>query len=112
MFVSSFINFTIYQPLLEYYHLEYLNYCYGHNILANMSFMCFISNSEVHTESWSERFIWTVGVDCSNSVNHDWAQVLSYNKYFLLFLPVVGIEPATSRWLVNNYNFKWLFLIK
>ena len=24
--------------------------------------------------------------------------MLSYNKYSLLFLPVVGIEPATSEW--------------
>ena len=37
-------------------------------------------------------------VDCSNSVNHYWVQVMSYSKYSLLFLPVVGIEPATSRW--------------
>ena len=36
-----------------------------------------------------------------SSVNHDQVQVFSYSKYFfvcLLFLLVVGIEPATSRW--------------
>ena len=43
-------------------------------------------------------FIWTTGVDRSNSVNHDRIQVLSYCKYSLSVLPFVGIEPATSRW--------------
>ena len=43
-------------------------------------------------------FIWTTGVDCSNSVDYDRVQVLSYGKYYLLFLPLVGIEPVTSRW--------------
>ena len=37
-------------------------------------------------------------VDWSNSLNLDRIQVLSYSKYSLLFLPVVEIEPATSRW--------------
>ena len=45
---------------------------------------------------------WTLylNLECrlSNSVNYDWVQVLSYSKYSLLVLPVVGIEPATSRW--------------
>ena len=58
-----------------------------------------MSNSEVHTESQTEPFIWTPGVDCSNSITHDQVEVLSYCKYSLLVLPVVGIEPATSRWL-------------
>ena len=35
-----------------------------------------------------------MAVDYSNSINHDWVQVLSYNKYSLLFSPIVGIEPA------------------
>ena len=61
-------------------------------------FKCFMLTSRVHTESRTEPFIWTTGVDYSNSVNHDWVQVLNYCKYSLLFLPVVGIEPATSRW--------------
>ena len=61
-------------------------------------FRYFLSNSVAHTESWNEPFIWTPGVDCSSSVKHDWVQVLSYSKCFLLFLPVVRIEPATSRW--------------
>ena len=51
---------------------------------------------ELIIESWIELFIWTTGVECSNSVNHDWIQVLSYSKYSLLVLPVVGIEPATT----------------
>ena len=58
----------------------------------------FLSNFGFHTESRTEHFIWITGVDSSNSVNHDQVQVLSFSKYSLLFLPVVGIEPATSRW--------------
>ena len=40
-------------------------------------------------------------VDCSDSYNHDRVQVLWYTKYSLLFLPVVGIEPAT---FVNSFQ--------
>ena len=57
----------------------------------------FHDESRVHTESRTESFIWPTWVDCSNSVNYDQVQVLSYSKYSSLFLPVVGIEPATSR---------------
>ena len=53
---------------------------------------------EVHTELWTWPFIRTGEVDCSKTFNHDWAQVFSYSKYSLLILPVVGIEPAASRW--------------
>ena len=35
-----------------------------------------------------------LSVDCPHSIN---CKVLSYCKYFLLFLTVVRIEPATSR---------------
>ena len=59
-----------------------------------------MSNSEVHTESQTEPFIWTTELDWSSSVNH--VQLLSYSKYSLLVLPVVGIEPATSRWFHSN----------
>ena len=55
-------------------------------------------NSGVHPELWTELFIWTTDVDSSNSVNHDRTQVFSYRKYFVLFLLVVEIEPAISRW--------------
>ena len=37
--------------------------------------LVFLSNSGVHTVSWTIPFIWTTGVYCSNSVNHDRAQV-------------------------------------
>ena len=44
---------------------------------------------------------WTLylnkGEDWSNSVNHDRIQVLSYSKYSLLVLPIVGIEYEASR---------------
>ena len=43
-------------------------------ICPSTLFRCFISNLEVHTESWTEPFIWTTGVGCSNSVNHDQVQ--------------------------------------
>ena len=67
---------------------------------------CFMLNSGVHTESQTESFIWTTRVDCSNSVNHDQVQVLSYSKYSLLFLPVVGIEPATSQMISLGSTFQ------
>ena len=54
-------------------------------------------NSRVHTESRVEPFISITIVNYSNSVNQDLVQVLNYSKYSLLVLPVVGIEPATSR---------------
>ena len=34
-----------------------------------------------------------MGIDCSNSVNYEQVEMLSYNNYSLLFL-LVGIEPA------------------
>ena len=51
-------------------------------ICPSALFRCFMSNLGVYTESQTEP------LDSSNSVNHDGVQVL----------PVVGIEPATSRW--------------
>ena len=65
-------------------------------------FRCFMSNLGAHTESWTEPFIWTTGVDCSNSYNHDQVQILNYSKYSLLFLPVVEIESATSWWFYSK----------
>ena len=88
------------------YYLEYLDYWpdlynYNHNVSANISsafFRCFMSNLGVHSESQTEPLIWTTGVNCSNSVNHDQIRVLSCSKYSLLVLPVARIEPVTSRW--------------
>ena len=42
-------------------------------------FRCFMSNSE------TEPFIQSKGIDCSSSLNDDQVQVLSDSKYFLLF---------------------------
>ena len=87
-----------------FYHLEYSNYwlhlhCYTHNVLADIFFFrCFLSASRVYKEPLTEPFIQSTEVDCTYSVNHDWIQVLSYCKYSLSFLPVVGIEPANSSW--------------
>ena len=39
----------------------------------------------------------SIEIDCSNSVNTDWIQVLSNSKYSLLFLLVVEIESETSK---------------
>ena len=61
-------------------------------------FRCFVPNPGDHTKFRTEPFIWTTGIDYSNYINHDRIHVLSYSKYSLLFLPIFGIEPATSRW--------------
>ena len=84
------------------YHLEYSDYwphlyCYTSNVSANMPFGL-LHVFHVELRIWTEPFIWTEGVDCSNSINHDQVQMLSYSKYSLLFLLIVGIEPATPRW--------------
>ena len=61
-------------------------YCYNHNVSADTSFgllqVFFVELKSLH---------------CSNSVNDNQVQVLSYCKSSLLFSPVVRIEPATSR---------------
>ena len=78
-------------PNSVYHYLEYL-YCWPIFIVIittlwlicpSALFKYFMSNSGVRT---------------AKSVNHDRIQALSYCKYSLLFLPLVGIEPATSRW--------------
>ena len=40
-------------------------------------FLYYMLNSGLHTESQTEPFIWTTGIDSSNSINHDQVQVLS-----------------------------------
>ena len=67
-------------------------------ICPSAFFRCFMLNSLGHAEFQTEPFIWTTEVDYSKSVNHEWVQVLSCSKYSLLLLPVVRIEPVTSRW--------------
>ena len=62
----------------------------------------FVLNLGAHTESQTELFIWTTGIEFSNSVNHDQVQVVSYSKYSLLVLPIVGIKPATFRWFLSE----------
>ena len=46
------------------------------------------------TSNWT---IWSMGIDCSISVYYDRVKVLSYRKYTVLFSPVIGIEPSSSR---------------
>ena len=107
MFQIDILDLMASQPILDCYYLEYPDY-WPSSLLLNSQcfdqyglsafFRCFMSNSGINMKSQNEPFIWTTGVDCSNSVNPDWVQVLSYSKDSLLFLPIVGIEPATSRW--------------
>ena len=59
-------------------------------ICPSAFFRCSMSNLGVRTESRTEPFIWTT--------------VLSDSKYSLLFWPVAGIEPATSRWFILTIN--------
>ena len=49
-------------------------------------FLCIISNSGTYTEIQTKPFIQSTGIDCSNSVNYDRMQVLSYSKYMLSYL--------------------------
>ena len=78
-------------------------------ICPSVFFRCFMVNSEVHTDPRTEPFIWNTSMDCSNSVNHDWVQVLSYYRYSMLFLSVVGIEPATARWFHSEaLSSQWI----
>ena len=94
------------------YHLKYSDYwlhLYYHtqNVSADMFFSILLV---FHVELGSLHRIFNrtlylnPRVDCSNSVYCDWVQVLSYNKNFFLFLPVVGTEPATSSSSDNNYT--------
>ena len=125
----TFMFYKILISLAKYRYLYYLNIrtidltfiviiTMFRPICTSAFFRCFMSNSGVHTEFRTEPFIWTIGVDRgSNSVNHDQIQVLSYCKYSLLFLPVVGIEPATSWWVHSEaptnrtlYSLRYEFL--
>ena len=74
----------------NYYYLEYSNYwphlCHTHNVLADISFDLLQVFRE---KSRTEPFIWTRRVDCSNSVNHNWVQVLSIPCYYY---PLLGLN--------------------
>ena len=61
-------------------------------------FRCFILISGANTAPQTEPFIQSMGIDCSHFINHNWVQVSNCCKYSFLFLPLVGIEPATSWW--------------
>ena len=55
-------------------------YCYFHNVLTNMStglLQVFLSNPETYTELRTTSFIGSTGIACSDSVSHNWVQVLS-----------------------------------
>ena len=100
------------------YYLEYSDYrphlyCYTHSILVNdisFNFLQVFYVELVNPQPDGLTFMWTCEsttrwVDFSNSVNHDRVKVLSYNKYSLLFLPVVGVEPAISWWFHSKVLF-------
>ena len=65
------------------------SYCYNHNVSADMSFDL-LHAFHVELSSLLRTWNWTLylihGVDCFISLNHDWAQVLNYNKYFFVIL--------------------------
>ena len=61
-------------------------------------FRC-LSNSGTFTELRTTSFIEITGVACSDSVCHNWVQMLSIPVYYT---PVVRIEPATFRWLSSK----------
>ena len=83
-----------------FYYLEYSDYgLFLYCIITSFRpicpstfFKCFMLNSGVHPESRTEPFIWTPGVDCSHSVNHDRGQVLNYLKYSLLVLRLLRLN--------------------
>ena len=77
--------------------LYLLTYWYIHNVCVDKFFGFLQVEPLVHTESPTEPFLWSTGVDCFTSVNHDREKVI-YGMYYLVFLLVVGIKPATSRW--------------
>ena len=45
-----------------------------------------MSNSGVHKKLQTTPFIQFMVVDCSNSINHNWEQVLHYSKVWLDFM--------------------------
>ena len=92
-----------------FYHLEYMNYffnlyCYIYNILINASFdlfQVFIIISQEPINNFELNPLFNSRVDCFNSVNYHWEEMLNYSNYSLLFLSVVRIESATS------WRFPW-----
>ena len=66
-----------------------------------------MSNSKVRTESQTESFIRITRVDCSNFINCDRVQMLSYRKYSsLVLLPDVGIEPRNLQMILLRSIFQ------
>ena len=49
-------------------------------IHSSAFFSCIMLNLGVYTELRTEVFVKSIRVNCSNSINHDWVQVLSYIK--------------------------------
>ena len=43
--------------------------------------LCLLQAFQVELRNPHRIFIWPTGIDCSNSVNHDQAQVFSFSKY-------------------------------
>ena len=91
VFVCLYANFILSLLTIDPFTLVY-------NVLADMNFglprKFYVEFSNIHkTCSWTSYLICFF-----YSLNLDQARVLSYCKYSLLFLPVVGIEPVTARW--------------
>ena len=88
----------------NFYHWRLLDYglhlyCYIDNVLDDTClafFRCFVLNLGAYTKLWTMSFIQSMEFTCSDSINYNWVQGLSIP---VLLLPVVRIEPVTSRWL-------------
>ena len=88
------------------YYLKYSDYClhlycYIHNDSPELPFVLlqvyYVKRGSVHgTSTRTLYLIHGQEVNCSYTVNHNQAQVLSYSKYSLLFINTQMISPRSS----------------
>ena len=72
-------------------------------------FICFMLNLGVQTEYWTEPFIRTTGVDFSYPLNHELAQVFSYNILFCYSYLLLGLNlPPSDDFIWNHFPTKHL----
>ena len=76
---------------------------------ASSSVLCPIAGD--HTKSLTKPFIWTTGVDCFNSVNHDQVELLKLQlilrKKKKKVIEILG--PKNSQWIVwQGHIAQWI----
>ena len=76
--------------LVDFYHEGFSDYCLHLYCYCPPTFFRCLANSVTFRELRTTSFIESTGVACSDSVNHT---SIKYSCY----LPIVRIEPATSR---------------